>query len=116
CRHFMCQPWVMDQARKAFTSGYKSVLTSVRPPFRYVLLFLWRAYHFELGVKRWDLYLEARGVVLPSDRTYPILHLSLQILVAHRCNHLSGRPARAFAPARRLPSNSPLRNVCSILI
>jgi len=32
-------------------------------PFsRYELLFLWRACHFELGVKRWDLDLEARGV------------------------------------------------------
>jgi hypothetical protein len=45
------------------------------PLLRYELLFLWRAYHIELGVKRWDLDLEARGVVLPSDRAFPIIQL-----------------------------------------
>ncbi len=46
---------------------------SQAPLFRYELLLLWRAYHFKLGVKRWDLDLEAHGVVLPSDRAFPLI-------------------------------------------
>ena len=68
---------------------------SQAPHFRYELLFLWRACHFELGVKRGNLDLEACGVVLPSDRTYPIIQL---FFADSRCAFR--RPSRRRPQAR----------------
>src|SRR5262245_58691848 len=86
------------------------------PHFRYELLFLWRGYRFDFGVKLGDVDLEARRVVLPTELTYPMIQMFFAHSRSPFLQSFERGAARGFSSARLLPFNRSLRNVCSILI